>query len=255
VIEKNNKKPLPSNEPCPCCGQWWAKVGSTPNEPIPSHVPAVPDKGWIQLPRSGERFYFRDSRNSSIHLEDIAAMLSQMPMHPGVRKFYSVAEHCCRVAGLVPPEHQLQALLYRACDALLGNCFPAYRQISDERRIDEEVILQAVYARFKLPAELHASVKSAGYRVTASEVPLLFGTVDEGWKGWLTGHRPIEDMTVDSIGWSPDDAERAFLELAQSLWETHRKQHRQSYARHIEPVNTVRGRPLTDYYHLASAKD
>ena len=244
--------PLKPGECCEVCGQEFdGRYGGKrkPSDTEPSYVPATPDKGWIQT-ASGGRFYIAGGKLSSITLEDIAGALSKLCRYTGhCRKFYSVAEHSYHVSLVVPDEHAFHALMHDASEAYLGDVPTPLKGRLDEYRELEADVSRTIYARFDLPAECHPCVKAADYRLLATEVPLLFDTVDEGWKGWLTGHKPLEGITRDSIGWTPEVAERLFLDRAKYLWRRHRRRPADLDRRTVtrELLTTVRGIPLTHY--------
>lgn len=258
MSEVVNMKPLKPGEPCPECGQWFGYGVNAPNHPrgqrSPSYIPKPPDKGWIQT-KSGGRFYFLEQHLASVTLEDIASALSKLCRFTGhSRKFYSVAEHSFYVSLIVPEEYQLQAMLHDASEAYLGDVSTPLKCLLDDYREIEDIVSRSIYARFDLPAELHPSIKSADYRVLASEVPLLFDRVDEGWKGWLTGHKPIDGLTRDNIGWTPEQAEALFMERIRPLWERHvRRPRRPRPGISSRLLTHVRGEPLGVFQTLGEA--
>ncbi len=259
VIIAPNVKPLPHDEPCPTCGMWWQREGSPATDPPATPVPKPSSKSWIQT-AGGDRFYLIDSMGSSITLGDIAQSLSKLCRYTGhCRKFYSVAEHSYRVSLIVPPEHAFHALLHDASEAYLGDVSTPLKSLLDDYREIEEQVSRGIYARFRLPAELHPCIKAADYQMLASEVPLLFDIVDEGWKAWLTGYKPLEDMTVDSIGWTPGQAAHLFLDRALYLQKQYvaslpvLSPNRSEGTHHM--LNSVRGMPLSGYQYFPSKED
>lgn len=251
MSEVINMKPLKHGEPCPECGQWFGYGVNAPGHPKgqkgPAFIPKTPDKGWIQT-RSGGRFYFLEQKLSSVTLEDIAGALSKLCRYTGhTNRFYSVAEHSFYVSLLVPEEFQLHAMLHDASEAYLGDVSTPLKGLLEEYREIEDIVSRSIYARFDLPATLPACIKSADYTVLASEVPLLFHYVDPGWRAWLTGHKPVDWMKSESIGWTPEQAEQHFLERTRQLWEVHvkrRKPRRDTFGRTPELLTHVRGEPL-----------
>lgn len=252
--------PMLQGETCGLCGREFdGRYGKRgPGRPAgvdgaPNRVPATPDKGWVQT-ASGGRFYFREMDRSSITLEDIAAQLSKLCRYTGAcRKYYSVAEHSYYVSLIVPEEHALHAILHDASEAYLGDVSTPLKGMLDAYREIEAAVSERIYRRFRLPADYHPCVKAADYRLLASEVPLLFDKVDPGWEGWLTGHKPLEELTRDNIGWTPEAAERLFLDRARYLWARHREHRPEVSNRNAvtdELLTTVNGTPLIHLQHL-----
>jgi len=88
-------------------------------------------KGWMET-FTGKRVNPLELRPEDVDIVDIAHALSQICRYGGhCHKFYSVAEHCIRVAVKAPDELKLAALLHDAEEAYLGDvirplkyCFP-----------------------------------------------------------------------------------------------------------------------------------
>lgn len=260
VIKAN---PLDTRKPCPECGTWWTREGSDLPGGVygngrrqgkserANFVPKTPSKGWIAT-RNGGRFWLRSGKLSDITLPDIAAALSKVCRFTGhCSRFYSVAEHSVYVSELVPPEHAFHALLHDASEAYLGDVSTPLKELLDDYRELEADVSKSIYARFGLPATLHPSIKSADYRVLATEVPILFDRVDPGWAAWLTGYKPVGPHIIDpdALGLSPSEAEEFFMMKVKKLWATHRQTLKRGKKRD-DYRSTVRGRPLTDFQTL-----
>lgn len=190
---------------------------------VEPYVPPTPSRRWIQT-NSGERFEFMDPRPLTILLEDIAAALSKLCRFTGqCNKFYSVAEHSYRVSLLVPDEDAFAGLMHDASEAYLGDLSTPVKSVCNDYRLLEETVATAIYQRFRLPVELPSSVKDADARICATEARLLYEELDPGWSVWMTGHKAVTDMTRDSIGWTPEVAERMFYDRGRYLWKRYRK--------------------------------
>lgn len=215
---------------------------------IEPYVPPVPDKRWIQT-RTGERFELLDPSPLTIKLEDIAAGLAKLCRYTGQsNRFYSVAEHCYRVSLLVPEEHAFQALLHDASEAYLGDVSSPLKALLNDYRVIEEQVQAAIYRRFRLPEETAREVKAADYRIRATEVRLLYDGVLDSWKPWLTGHKPVADMTPDAVGWTWQSAELLFLDRARYLWTQHKKSLPPVPTGHVDQTQQLTY--LTDQQHV-----
>jgi 5'-deoxynucleotidase YfbR-like HD superfamily hydrolase len=101
---------------------------------------------WIQT-YTGRVFWPLDPDPSEICIEDIAHSLSLQCRFLGhCKTFYSVLEHSCHVAHLVPAAYTVHGLLHDAAEAYVGDMprplksqpdFATFRQI--ERRIQERI--------------------------------------------------------------------------------------------------------------------
>ena len=77
--------------------------------------------GWIET-YTGKKIYPLSLSQESICIDDIAHALSQTCRFGGhTREFYSVAQHACLVAMLVPNEFKLAALHHDDTEAYLGD--------------------------------------------------------------------------------------------------------------------------------------
>jgi hypothetical protein len=115
---------------------------------------SLPRKGdWIQT-FSGVEFYPFDPLPSEILIEDIAHALSMQCRYAGhVRRFYSVAEHCVRVAELLPIEDRLWGLLHDASEAYLVDLPRPIKRHSEIGRLYREaeaVLMESICDRFNL---------------------------------------------------------------------------------------------------------
>ena len=76
---------------------------------------------WI-LTWSGKRFDLFEPTPEMIDPRDIAQALGTIARFNGhTKEHYTVAQHSVIVANLVPPEHQLAALLHDATEAYIGD--------------------------------------------------------------------------------------------------------------------------------------
>ncbi|MBB4267694.1 hypothetical protein [Roseospira visakhapatnamensis] len=81
---------------------------------------------WLQL-ASGRRWWPLAPRVEDVCWRDIADGLGKIARFGGATQAapYSVAQHCCHVAALLPPDLRLYGLLHDAHEALMGVDWPA----------------------------------------------------------------------------------------------------------------------------------
>ena len=185
---------------------------------------------WI-ITRSGLKFDLANPTAAMVDPTDIAHSLSMQCRFNGhTRDFYSVAEHCCLVADLVPVEHQLAALLHDATEAYVGDLVrPLKEDMRDCARyegvtcmydVTEERVWQAICQRFDLDPILPDCVKHADLVALATEKRDLMASHPEPWP-CLNGITPAS-TTVHA--WTPSAAAIHYhARLLQLLGTTHRR--------------------------------
>lgn len=169
---------------------------------------------WINT-YSGRQFWPLAPRVEDVDIVDIAHALSMQCRFTGhVREFYSVADHCVRVAERVPPSDKLWALLHDAPEAYLIDLARPVKhapQMAGYR--DAETRLMLVIAeRFGLIGPMPASVIDADNRMLITEAHALMTMhpqwlVEAPWKPYDCGLVPRE----------PEIAKRDFLKLFREL--------------------------------------
>lgn len=133
---------------------------------------------WIET-FTGRRFPLLEPRAEDIDIRDIAHALSMQVRYTGhVRKFYSVAEHCCHVSHRVPAEDALWGLLHDASEAYIADLSRPLKHASPLGPIYLEIedrIMRAVCEHFGLPLTLPmpASVKAADNLLLLAEKQAL----------------------------------------------------------------------------------
>ena len=174
----------------------------------------------IQL-RSGTYFDPFDPEPESILIEDIAHALSMLCRFNGhTCHFYSVAEHSCWVSHLVPPEHQLTALLHDATEAYIADVTrPVKQQLSGYKAIERDLWL-AIAARFDLPSVLPDCVYQADRVLLATERRDLMTEQSDVWAA-LCNITPMA-IRIDPV--EPMVAKSMFLSLFNKY--QHQRQHR-----------------------------
>lgn len=101
---------------------------------------------------------------------DIAHALAHICRFNGhTNKFYSVAQHSCIVADLVPSEHKLAALLHDAPEAYVGDMVRPLKRFMFSYQHIEELVWQSICGRFGVDTELPKSVLLADLTALATE--------------------------------------------------------------------------------------
>lgn len=195
-----------------------------PFEPSPSRPaerPTPPGRGikeWIQV-FSGAKFFPLAPAVEDVHLSDIARALSMLCRYGGhVARFYSVAEHSCRVSDLVlqrtsDPRQALWGLLHDASEAYIADVTrPVKHQPAMQPYRDAEKRLQNVICdAFDLPREEPAAVTQADYDLLGTEAVQLKSPIHPDWAKTTSNGQLPEPMNLGRLGWSPGDAETSFL--------------------------------------------
>ena len=163
-------------------------------------------KGSIVTYPSGERFWPLDPDPSKIHPLDIANSLSKLCRYAGhVSKFYSVAEHSCRIHKLVSKENKPHAIIHDASEAYMMDLVAPIKYLPEfgEYRIIEERVTEAIWIRFGLTGPLPEEVDIIDKQLRDNEMRDLKG-IDPKRNG-----RPPINMIISP--WTPARAEKEFL--------------------------------------------
>ena len=176
---------------------------------------------WI-LTRSGRKFDLANPTADMVAPTDIAHSLSMQCRFNGhTSQFYSVAQHCCLVAELVPAEHQLAALLHDATEAYVGDLVrPLKEGMREFYDAVERRVWIAICQRFDLDPILPDCVKHADLVALATEKRDLMPEHPEPWP-CLAGIEPIP-QSIDP--WQPSQAAIHYHgRLLELLATTHRR--------------------------------
>lgn len=159
------------------------------------------------LTHTGKRFDLFEPDADMIDPRDIAHSLAHLCRFNGhTREFYSVAQHSCIVAELVPEEHKLTALLHDATEAYLGDMTRPLKQWMHAYQDFEDWTWQRVCERFDIPTDLPACVYQANLIALATERRDLMPADPAIWN-CLVG---IEPMTETIRPWSATEARLTF---------------------------------------------
>lgn len=152
---------------------------------------------------------------------DIAHALAHICRFGGhTSRFYSVAQHSCIVAELVPEEHKLAALLHDATEAYCGDMVRPLKMAMPTYCDIEERIWLAVCKRFWIDPDLPSCVYDADMIALATERRDLMPHHPAAWD-CLTG---VEPMPGTIRPWSIQAAKDTyFRRLMDQLSIEHRK--------------------------------
>lgn len=175
---------------------------------------------WI-LTHTGKRFDLFEPDVDMIDPRDIAHSLAHLCRFNGhTREFYSVAQHSCIVAELVPEEHKLAALLHDATEAYLGDMTRPLKQWMPDYRGFEDIVWANVCERFDLALDLPATVHQADLIALATERRDLMPPDPDPWD-FLVG---IEPESQRIRPWSPTEARLTYHQrLMDQLAIEHRR--------------------------------
>lgn len=167
------------------------------------------------LTHTGKLFDLSQPDAELIDPRDIAHALAHICRFNGhTREFYSVAQHSCIVADLVPSEHKLAALLHDAPEAYVGDMVRPLKRFMFSFQHIEELVWLAICDRFHVDAELPKSVLLADLTALATERRDLMPAHPAEWE-CLQG---IEPMAETIRPWTAGEARtNYFLRLMDQL--------------------------------------
>lgn len=173
------------------------------------------------LTSTGKRFELFKPDTIMIEPNDISHALAHLCHFDGQAcEFYSVAQHSCIVAAMVPEEHRLAALLYAATDAYVAviNEHPKIWMFLQQRF--EDVIWQRICERFSLSYETPECVYEASLITMATEYRDLMPAAP-AIRECLVG---IEPSAETIRPWSPNEAQHTYQQrLMDQLTVEHRR--------------------------------
>lgn len=122
------------------------------------------------LTYTGKRFDLYEPDADLIDPRDISHSLAHLCRFNGhTREYYSVAQHCCMVADLVPDEDKLAALLHDATEAYIGDMVRPLKQWMHAYQDVEDWIWERICTHFGLDQVLPASVRQSDLIALATE--------------------------------------------------------------------------------------
>lgn len=194
---------------------------------------------WIQT-FSGIAFWPLDPRPEEVRIQDIAHALALQCRFLGhTRVFYSVAEHSVRVSDGCDYSDALWGLLHDASEAYLADVSKPVKQLDclAPYRDAEERVMRVVAERFGLTWQEPESVKAADRRMLAIEAHSLLASMPDGW--WPPRTEACRDVILEP--WSPEQAEKRFLERFYELTGREGSAHVRRLARIAELEDIVQG--------------
>jgi hypothetical protein len=133
-----------------------------------------------------------------IHIEDIATTLSKICRFGGKipgDAFYSVAQHCCLVKYLAPPELARAALLHDATEAYLGDVVKPLKVILGDVYHDLEMKFEKVICeKFSIDTDHLKQIKYWDKRALDIEYNYLYKGEEPLQR--IFGHEPCWDHIV-----------------------------------------------------------
>ncbi|NWC90354.1 phosphohydrolase [Pseudomonas reactans] len=178
---------------------------------------------WI-LTSTGKRFDLFEPNADMIDPRDISHSLAHLCRFNGhTREFYSVAQHSCIVAELVPEKYKLAALLHDAPEAYLGDITRPLKQWMHTYHVLEDWAWQRICERFDIATALPPCVHMADLIALATERRDLLPTDPAIWD-CLVGIEPM----VETI--RPWPAAEARLTYHQRLMDQLAIEHRRKAA-------------------------
>jgi 5'-deoxynucleotidase YfbR-like HD superfamily hydrolase len=143
---------------------------------------ATKTEAWIQT-ASGRAFSLTEPAPADVDLQDIASALSKIARFGGhTRRPYSVAQHCCLVASIVPAEFRLHALLHDAAEAYVGDIVTPLKRLVPLFSLIETRVHRAICRQFRITEEIPVCVLEADRVALATEVhQLLDGEPVNNW--------------------------------------------------------------------------
>jgi hypothetical protein len=181
---------------------------------------------WLET-YTGRKAYPMDPNVADICKEDVAHALSQIVRYNGhVRRFYSVAEHCCHLADWMiqqghPFAWALTALIHDAPEAYIGDIIRPIKPALGTPWKSLEVqwdytISQWAGVSFPWPDV----VKEADTRILIDERNALMHVAQKNDWGGLAGYEPLG---VTIRGWEPFEAKHNWLTRFDALsFQVHR---------------------------------
>lgn len=167
---------------------------------------------WIQT-YTGKQFYPLDPDIEEIDIIDIAHALSNLCRFNGhCLKFYSVAEHSCRVAQQC--ENPLEGLLHDASEAYLIDVPKPLKSHLHGYTEIENTLLEMIFLKFGLPWPMSLNVKKIDSVMLATEKAELMSTEPAPW---ADGEPALAHGLGEYVGWAPAVAKDKFLSMFHSF--------------------------------------
>lgn len=168
------------------------------------------DRGDWMLTASGGVFYPLDPHPDEVEIYDIAHALGMACRYGGhCKRFFSVAEHCVKMAECAPEPLKLATLMHDASEAYLQDVIrpvkyslPGYLPIEDR-------LMRVIASKYGFSWPMHPEIKVLDERMIGAErlQAVHPNALKKTWSRW--SEVPPLDVTIEF--WSPDYAKHAFL--------------------------------------------
>lgn len=170
---------------------------------------------WMQT-RNGT-FSLTNPRPEDVDFNEIAYALSHLCRFAGhTKKFYSVAQHCCLVASLLPKPLKLYGLLHDAHEAYIGDITTPVKHAlgipKQAMKAIESPILVAIHRaaghEWPLPESIAGAIKYADLVALNTERRDLMAPSPQPWSFGIDRILPIEKRIK---AWTSKQSERRFM--------------------------------------------
>jgi hypothetical protein len=164
---------------------------------------------------SGKPVWPLEITTDMIDIGDIAHSLSMQCRFNGhCERFYSVAEHSVLCSRYVEPGYEVAALLHDAAESYIGDIVKPVKVELEDFLIVEDRIEKVISDRFGLEFPFPEAVHRVDKQMVLREML-------DNLKPGVIGGKPMgiteAPADIDLRYWSPDQAERAFLERCEEL--------------------------------------
>lgn len=158
---------------------------------------------WIRV-FSGKQFWTIDPREEDVDIIDIAHGLSLQCRYTGqCNRFYSVAEHSCHMFDKCSNPNRLWALLHDASEAYISDINRPTKPYLTNYYELENRIMKVICERFDLVPDMPHEVRMLDNAILVDE---MLQNLSVPWQ------TKIEPLGVTLQYWSPEQAEKEFLE-------------------------------------------
>lgn len=149
-------------------------------------------------------------------INDIAFALSHINRFTGHVGQYSVAQHSVMVSSILPKCFALEGLMHDAHEAYIGDVSAPLKQLLPEYKVLEGWYMTEIRSAFGLPICPHdpynPAVKAADLIMLVTEAKSFgFDINNEHWP-------QVEPARMKVKPWSPEHAEKAFLQQFKRLY-------------------------------------
>lgn len=162
---------------------------------------------WTQT-RSGRAFPLLEPTVEHIHWPDVAFHLAHINRYSGAAGRYSVAQHSCLVAELMPRQWRAYGLLHDAHEAYIGDITTPVREALEElmehpgdaihqvKKRADMAIHAAAGLPWPIPLEVRNAIEHADITALITERRDLLGRSPQPWAAHFEAVVPLETPVV-----------------------------------------------------------